>query len=152
MRPWATDKSGREPLFTRTRRHARTLPENRETSRRPRRTGSRGPALGPLDQGQLPLLPPDGLVIAGFGGGHAHTTILGLIDELIAGGVCVVAASRCGAGDTLRSTYGVPGTEIDLRERGVLMAGALSPPKARLRLQVALANGVAPPSVFPLED
>ena len=67
-----------------------------------------------------------------------------------AGGVvCVIAASRCGAGDTLRSTYGVPGTEIDLQERGVLMAGALSPAKARLRLQVALANGVAPSSVFP---
>jgi hypothetical protein len=64
----------------------------------------------------------------------------------------VVAASRCGAGDTLRSTYGVPGTEIDLQERGVLMAGTLSPAKARLRLQVALANGVAPPSVFPFED
>ena len=52
----------------------------------------------------------------------------------------------------MRSTYGVPGTEIDLQERGVLMAGTLSPAKARLRLQVALANGVAPPSVFPFED
>ena len=109
-------------------------------------------ALNPA--GLRPLLAgkPDGVVVAGFGGGHAHTAILELIDELIAGGTCVVAASRCGAGDTLRSTYGVPGTEIDLQERGVLMAGALSPAKTRLRLQVALANGVAPPSVFPPGD
>jgi L-asparaginase len=109
-------------------------------------------ALNPTRLRPLLARKPDGVVIAGFGGGHAHTAILELIDELVAGGVHVVAASRCGAGDTLRSTYGVPGTEIDLQERGVLMAGTLSPAKARLRLQVALANGVAPPSVFPFED
>jgi L-asparaginase len=93
---------------------------------------------------------PAGVVLAGFGGGHAHTASLGLLDEFVARGVPIVAASRCGSGDTLRSTYGVPGTEIDLQERGVLMAGAISPIKARLRLAIALANGLPAASVFPV--
>ena len=108
-------------------------------------------ALDPTWIRALLAAKPAGVVLAGFGGGHAHTATLDLLDELIAGGVAVVAASRCGSGDTLRSTYGVPGTEIDLQERGVLMAGAISPVKARLRLQVALANGLHPSSVFPLD-
>jgi L-asparaginase len=93
---------------------------------------------------------PEGVVLAGFGGGHAHTSVLGVIDELARRGVAVVAASRCGSGDTLRNTYGVPGTEIDLQSRGVVMAGILSPVKSRLRLAVALANGLPPSSVFPV--
>lgn len=93
---------------------------------------------------------PAGVVLAGFGGGHAHTAVLEGIDELARRSIPVVAASRCCSGDTLRSTYGVPGTEIDLQARGALMAGILSPVKSRLRLMVALANGLPPSTVFPV--
>lgn len=100
----------------------------------------------------LPETRPNGVVLAGFGGGHAHTSALQTIDKLVAMGIPVISASRCGSGATLRSTYGVDGTEIDLQRRGVLMAGALSPVKARLRLAVAVANGLAASAVFPLGD
>ncbi len=109
-------------------------------------------AFDPVFMAGLPASNPRGVVLAGFGGGHAHTSTLGLIDQLVATGIPVVAASRCGAGDTLRSTYGVAGTEIDLQDRGVVMAGALSPVKVRLRLAVALANGLTASAVFPLDD
>ncbi len=107
-------------------------------------------AMDPSWLRSLPASSPDGVVLAGFGGGHAHTSTLDVLDELVAAGVAVVAASRCGSGDTLRGTYGVPGTEIDLQARGVVMAGAISPVKARLRLAIALGNGRAASSVFPV--
>jgi L-asparaginase len=94
---------------------------------------------------------PGGLVIEGFGGGHIPPALLDTIDEAISRRIPVVAASRCGDGPTLRGTYGVPGTEIDLQSRGVLMAGAISGLKARLRLTVALASQLRLETVFPVE-
>jgi len=95
---------------------------------------------------------PDGIVIEGFGGGHVAPQVLDVIDDLIAQGIPTVIASRCGDGPTLRDTYAVPGTEIDLQRRGALMAGAISPLKARLRLAVGLANGIPPHDIFPVAD
>lgn len=92
---------------------------------------------------------PAGIVIDGFGAGHVAPAALDVVDEAVAAGLPVVVASRCGAGPTLSETYGVPGTELDLRRRGALMAGALAPRKARLRLAVALALGVRPADAFP---
>ena len=107
-------------------------------------------AMDPSSLRSLLASGPAGVVLAGFGGGHAHTSTLDVLDELVAGGVAVVAASRCGSGDTLRGTYGVPGTEIDLQARGLAMAGTISPVKARLRLAIAVGNGRAASSVFPV--
>ncbi|MEZ5102116.1 MAG: asparaginase [Thermoleophilia bacterium] len=126
-------------------------------------------ALGALESAPLPrveLLPmtigtgpehgravlrtsPAGVVIDGFGAGHVAPAALDVVDAAVDAGVPVVVASRCGAGPTLAETYGVPGTEIDLRRRGALMAGALAARKARLRLAVALALGLRPEEAFP---
>jgi L-asparaginase len=94
---------------------------------------------------------PAGLVIEGFGGGHIPPALLDCIDEAISRRIPVVAASRCGDGPTLSGTYGVPGTELDLQSRGVIMAGAISGPKARLRLTVAMASELRLETVFPVE-
>ena len=94
---------------------------------------------------------PAGLVIDGFGGGHVPPATLGVIDAAIAEGVPVVMTSRVGDGPTNRSTYGAPGCELDLQQRGALMAGAISGVKARLRLGVALALGMNASSAFPVD-
>lgn len=95
--------------------------------------------------------PRQGVVVAGYGGGHVHPGLLPVFDDLIRSGLPVVVATRCASGDTLRSTYAVEGTELDLQARGFLMAGRLAAEKARLRLIVAIANGVAPSAAFPVE-
>jgi L-asparaginase len=94
---------------------------------------------------------PDGLVIEGFGGGHVAPALLDCVDQAVARGIPTVMASRCGDGPTLRETYAVPGTEIDLQARGAIMAGTLSALKARLRLAVALATSHPPQAVFPVD-
>lgn len=92
---------------------------------------------------------PDGLVIEGLGGGHVPPTLLDSIDTAVQQDIPVVIASRCGDGPSLQATYAVPGTEIDLQQRGALMAGSLSAVKVRLRLAVALALGCPLPTAFP---
>lgn len=94
---------------------------------------------------------PAGLVIDGFGGGHVPPATLGVVDDAIARGIPVVMSSRVGDGPTNRSTYGAPGCELDLQQRGALMAGAISGVKARMRLAVALALGMRAGDVFPID-
>jgi L-asparaginase len=93
---------------------------------------------------------PDGLVIAGTGGGHVAARLLPLVDEAISAGIPVVVASRTPSGRNLESTYGMPGGESDLIRRGALPAGLLTAPKARLRLAVGLAAGRAATDLFPV--
>jgi L-asparaginase len=94
---------------------------------------------------------PDGIVIAGFGGGHMPPELLDCVNLAVSQGIRTVVASRCGAGATLRHTYAVPGTEIDLQARGAVMAGTISAPKARLRLAVAIATGQPLEAAFPVD-
>jgi len=84
----------------------------------------------------------DGVVLAGFGVGHVPAEWVPLIDALCAR-MPVVLASRTGAGPVLRQTYGYPGSESDLRQRGAVAAGFLHPYKARLLLQFAVAAGAS---------
>lgn len=91
-----------------------------------------------------------GLVIAAMGGGHVPPAAAAVLTAL-AQRIPVVLASRCAAGPVLTSTYRGVGAESDLIARGLLPVGNLQPLKARLRLLVALALGLAPAAIFPVD-
>ncbi|RMB62421.1 asparaginase [Tessaracoccus antarcticus] len=80
-----------------------------------------------------------GIVIAGSGVGHMSASAADAVSAAIADGVSVVVASRTASGGTATAIYGYPGSEADLIERGAVMAGDLSPRKARLLLHVLLS-------------
>ncbi len=84
--------------------------------------------------------PPAGLVIAGFGVGHAPSWTVEAIAAL-AGQIPVVLASRVGAGEIFHGTYGYPGSETDLAARGCIAAGYLDALKARILLALLLGDG-----------
>jgi L-asparaginase len=110
-------------------------------------------ALG--DDGRmLPALPRHGykgVVVAGFGVGHVTEPMVeGLIG--LAREIPVVLASRTGAGETFTSTYGFPGSERDLLGRGLIPAGALAAPQARVLLALALSAGWSTTSIAAAYD
>src|SRR5258708_23508683 len=84
--------------------------------------------------------PPAGLVIAGFGVGHAPSWTVEAIGALAAK-IPVVLASRIGAGEVFSGTYGYPRSESDLRSRGCIGARYLDPLKARGPLALLLGDG-----------
>jgi L-asparaginase len=82
----------------------------------------------------------DGLVIAGFGAGHLSETAASRA-VAVAAVKPVILASRCGAGGSLRSTYGFVGSESYLLANGLISAGDLDARKARLLLLSLLSAG-----------
>jgi L-asparaginase len=81
-----------------------------------------------------------GLVIEALGGGHVPSVMVETLEDL-AGKMPVILASRTGSGEVLRETYGFPGSETDLLERGLIHAGPLNGLKARLFLALLLRSG-----------
>jgi len=87
-----------------------------------------------------------GLVVEGFGGGHVPAHTVAALERL-ASRIPVVLASRTGAGEVLRETYGFDGSERDLLSRGLLCAGYLDGLKARVLLSLWLASGADTESI-----
>jgi L-asparaginase len=90
----------------------------------------------------------DGLVVAALGVGHVPVPWVEPLTDLVTQ-MPVVLTSRIGAGPVLTSTYGYPGSEADLIDRGLVPAGALDPYKARVLLHRLLAGGTKPDDVAP---
>jgi L-asparaginase len=90
----------------------------------------------------------DGLVLIALGAGHLPETMLEGVDRALARGIPVVVCARPERGGTLERTYGFVGSETDLAQRGVILAGEASPWKARIRLLVALSRAKDPRELF----
>lgn len=88
----------------------------------------------------IPDLGYAGLVVEGLGGGHVNGEMAAALGK-IAEHIPVIFAARPRAGFVLSRTYGSPGAELDLIDRGCLSAGALSASKARILLTLLLRTG-----------
>ena len=84
----------------------------------------------------------EGLVIEALGGGHVLSPMAQSL-ETLAGEIPVVLASHTGSGEVLANTYGFTGSETDLLSRGLINAGMLDGPKARLLLSLLLRSGAS---------
>jgi len=97
------------------------------------------------DDGRLvravPSLGFRGLVIEGMGAGHVPGDMADIVAQ-VAAQIPVVLATRTLNGPVFASTYGYPGSEIDLLARGLISAGLLQGPKARLLLALGLRAGL----------
>ena len=79
----------------------------------------------------------DGLVVEGTGAGNVPSPVAPGIERLLGADIPVIVTSRCPYGLPL-SPYGGPGGGATLDDLGVLRAGHLNGPKARLALMVGL--------------
>jgi L-asparaginase len=91
---------------------------------------------------QVDRLGYEGLVIEALGGGHVPSPVAEPLGNL-ASQMPVILASRTGGGEVLKNTYGFTGSETDLLERGLIGAGMLDGPKARLYLSLLLRSGTS---------
>ncbi|MCJ2165565.1 asparaginase [Pseudodesulfovibrio sp. S3-i] len=78
-----------------------------------------------------------GIVIEGFGAGNVPPAMVEGIETCLQARVPVVLTTRCIEGGVW-PIYGYPGGGADLKSKGVIMAGRLGGPKARIRLMCAL--------------
>ncbi len=83
------------------------------------------------------------LVVSAGGVGHVSEKVADVLEEVLGAGVLPVVASRTVRGGTARRLYGFRGSESDLLDRGIPLAGHLSGRKARLLVHVMLAAGAS---------
>jgi L-asparaginase len=88
----------------------------------------------------------EGLVVEATGGGHTTAASVEQLEEL-AEVIPIVLASRTGGGELLRRTYSFPGSEIDLIDRGLIPAGAMTAAHARMVLRLLLAAHAPIPEI-----
>ncbi|TCT03961.1 L-asparaginase [Aquabacter spiritensis] len=80
-----------------------------------------------------------GIVLAGVGDGNASRDAIAALADAVMQGVAVVRASRTGSGPVMRNI------EVADDACGFAAAGFANPAKARVLLQVLLANGISSP-------
>ena len=83
-----------------------------------------------------------GIVLAGMAQGNAPTAVLDALEESVRAGIPVVRSSRVDEGMVDRNV------EVDDDKRGFVAARALNPQKARILLQLLIANGVTDPAAI----
>jgi L-asparaginase len=81
-----------------------------------------------------------GIVIEGFAGGEITPYMADGVERALAAGLTLVVASRAASGRP-NDAWPERGAGGWLRDRGVLSAGELTGPKARLKLMLALGTG-----------
>jgi L-asparaginase len=81
-----------------------------------------------------------GIVLAGVGDGNSSKAVVDALAAAAKKGTVVVRSSRVGSGFTMRNA------ELNDDELGTVAALDLNPPKARVLLQLLLANGITEPA------
>ncbi|MFW7343492.1 asparaginase [Pollutimonas sp. H1-120] len=89
--------------------------------------------------GALPGMGYAGAVIEAMGAGHVPQSWVPELSDLVEK-MPVVLAVRTPAGPVFTNTYGFPGSEIDLINRGLIPAGLLDALKARLLLGTLMGS------------
>ena len=80
-----------------------------------------------------------GLVVEAFGAGNVPPPLTDILTSAVTDGIPVVLTSRCLAGG-VSPIYGYPGGAVELSNRGIILGGTLSGPKARILLMLALGE------------
>jgi L-asparaginase len=83
----------------------------------------------------------DGIVVAGTGSGNTSAALLAAAERAMAAEIPVVLASRALAG-AVSTAYAFPGGGATWARAGAILAGHLSPLKARIALAVGLGAGL----------
>ncbi len=89
----------------------------------------------------IQAMAPRGIVIEALGGGRVPPKIVPHLTRFIEAGTPVVMTTRCGIGPVV-DAYGYEGAHRHLRELGCYFAHHLSGSKARIKLMLALGNGL----------
>jgi L-asparaginase len=89
----------------------------------------------------LVALRPAGIVVAATGAGNTSPELLAAAERAMAAGIPVVLASRSASG-AAGTGYAFPGGGATWARAGALLAGTLTPPKARIALGVGLGAGL----------
>ncbi len=83
-----------------------------------------------------------GLVVQAMGAGHLPRDLVAPLASL-ASAMPVVLSTRVAGGPVFKSTYGFPGSEIDLLDRGLIHGGSIGGLKSRILLTLLLSSGLA---------